>query len=271
MAVLFRVKDHAYESVNPEDKTKWLGITSFVSQFKNDFDAEGISKRVAKNKKSKWFGMEPDVIRKAWSDESHRALELGTWYHNQREADILSCETLRVEGTDVPVVRPIFEGSVKYAPDQRLLPGVYPEHMIYLKSAGICGQADRVEVANGVINLYDYKTNKEIKRESFRNWDGKKEMMKSPLEHLDDCNFNHYALQLSLYMYMMIKHNPLLKPGKLILHHILFEEDGSNQFGYPIARRDENGDPMVREVVVIELPYLRSEVISMINHRLDNN
>ena len=37
--------------------------------------------------------------------------------------------------------------------------------LVYLKSARLCGQADLVEIVNGYINITDYKTNKEIKRE----------------------------------------------------------------------------------------------------------
>jgi hypothetical protein len=42
---------------------------------------------------------------------------------------------------------------LKIAPNQKLDPGVYPEHMVYLKSAGICGQSDLVEVVNGKVIL----------------------------------------------------------------------------------------------------------------------
>ena len=67
--------------------------------------------------------------------------------------------------------------------------------------------------------------NKEIKTESFRNWEGISQKMLAPVSHLDDCNYNHYNLQLSIYMYIILKHNPTFKPGKLILHHIQFEEE----------------------------------------------
>ena len=43
---------------------------------------------------------------------------------------------------------------LKYAPDQKLIPGIYPEHFVYLKSASICGQADYVEIIDNKINYY---------------------------------------------------------------------------------------------------------------------
>ena len=71
-------------------------------------------------------------------------------------------------------------------------------------------------------------------------------------------------------MYIMLKHNPRLKPGKMILEHILFETVGENEYGYPITKYDDNGDPVVKEIVPYEVPYLKEEVISMINWLKEN-
>ena len=79
--------------------------------------------------------------------------------------------------------------------------------------------------------------------------------MSPPVDSLDDCNFYHYALQLSIYMYIILKHNPKLKPGKIFIHHILFEIETENEWGYPIIKKDSNGDPVVKEVKPIAVPY----------------
>jgi hypothetical protein len=154
--------------------------------------------------------------------------------------------------------------------NQKIEPGVYPEHMVYLRSKGICGQSDLVEVVNGKVNIIDYKTNKEIKMKSYVNWEGVSEKMLAPINNLDDCNFNHYALQLSIYMYIILKHNPKLKPGKIFIHHVLFEVEGEDKWGYPISSKDENGDPIVKDVNVIPVPYLIDEVLSIFYY-LNNN
>jgi len=142
--------------------------------------------------------------------------------------------------------------------------------MVYLKSAGICGQSDLVEVVNNKVNIIDYKTNKEIKTESFKDWEGISKKMLNPIAHLDDCNFVHYSLQLSIYMYIILKHNPKLQPGKMFLHHIVFEEEGKDKYGNPITKYSEQGDPIVKEVTPIEVPYLKDEVISIVNWLHDN-
>lgn len=270
MAVIFKAENHSYESLDPNERINWLGVTSFVSMFKQPFDPVAQSIKSSKNSRSKWYGIDPVKIQKIWANEGDRGMSNGTKYHDQRESDLLTIDTITRLGRPIPIIKPIFEGGVKQAPVQKLTEGIYPEHFVYLKSAGLCGQSDRVEVVYDHADVIDYKTNKEIKKESFRNWEGIHQMMTGPVAHLQDCNFNHYALQLSIYLYIILKHNPVYKPGKLMLHHIIFEKTGDDKFGYPILKIDNEGNPVVKEVVPYECPYLKTEVIAMINWLKDN-
>jgi hypothetical protein len=267
MAIIFKAETHKYESTEDEGKKiDWLSVTSLISLFKPPFDKIAIAEKASKNKNGKWFGMTVEEITTVWENETNRAVKLGSWYHNQRETELLMCDTIERSGLALPIINPIEQDGIKIAPDQNLTSGIYPEHLVYLKSAGICGQADRVEVLHDVINLYDYKTNKEIKMNGFTNWEGVTQKMTGPCSHLDDCSFNHYALQLSVYMYIMLKHNHTLKPGKMEIHHITFEKDGEDEFGYPITAIDLMGDPIVNKVTPYEVPYLKKEVQAMMNY-----
>ena len=268
MSILkFYPDKHKYVS---EDNTDWLSVTSLISNFKQPFDADKIAKKCATSKKSKWYGMTPDEIKEAWKAEANRATTLGTWYHNCREADICELNNIERKGVTVPIFKPIEIEGVKHSPNQKLTNGVYPEHMVYLKSASICGQSDLVEVIDGEVHITDYKTNKEIKLSGFTNWEGQTQKMSPPVSHLDDCHLNHYALQLSMYMFIILKHNPKLKFGSLTIHHILFEEVGRDKFDNPITALDSNGDPIVLDIVQYDLPYLKQEAISVI-HWLEDN
>lgn len=269
MILTFIPQQHKYNSIEP-DGINWLSVTSFISNFKQPFEADLIAEKSSKSKKSKWYGMTPEAIKDAWKSEANRATNLGTWYHNCREKDICEVETMERHGVVIPVVKPIEKEGVKYSPNQKLSSGVYPEHMVYLKSSGLCGQSDLVEVVNGEVHITDYKTNKEIKAEGYTNWEGVTQKMLPPVSHLDDCNLNHYALQLSIYMFMILKHNPKLKFGSLTIHHIIFEEVDKNKFGNPITALDSNGDPIVKDIVQYDLPYLKQEVISLL-HWLEDN
>ena len=68
--------------------------------------------------------------------------------------------------------------------------------------------------------------------------------MKYPLNNLEDCNWNHYQLQLSLYAYMVQQINPELNIKELKLVHI-----------------DRNGKQTIYDV-----KYLKEEVERMIKH-----
>lgn len=264
MAIQFKAEDHSYTSLDPNQNIPWLSVTSFVKLFKEPFDQKAVAEKASKNKRSKWYGMSSEEIIQVWENESNRATTLGSWYHDQREQELIMCETLQREGLDLPIVQPIFNGEIKLAPDQHLTSGIYPEHLVYLKSAELCGQADRVEVVGQRVDVFDYKTNKEIKTKGYTNWEGVTKKMLGPCSHLDDCHINHYALQLSTYMYMILKHNHHLKPGKMEIHHIVFEVEDEDEYGYPITAQDPNGEPIVKEVIPYKLPYLKTEVRNMI-------
>jgi len=274
MAVVFKEDGHIYQSLDEnlkKDQINWTSVTSFIAKFKPKFDQEAVAKKSCKNKRSKWYGLKPKEVINIWKKESERAIDLGNWYHNQRESDMLDFKTIEREGVEIPIIKPIVDSNgVKIAPNQKLEPGVYPEHFAYLKSACICGQADLVEVVNGKVNITDYKTNKEIKEKGFVNWEGISSKMFKPLSHLDDCNLNHYNIQLSLYMYIILKHNPKLKAGKLTIQHVSFEKEKDDEYGYPINKYDSNGEPIIKEIKMYHLPYLKDEVRSLIMWIKDN-
>lgn len=260
----FEEKGHAYTNVDPKDEFKWVSVTKLVDQFQEPFDAIAISEKCSRGKNPKYAGKAPADIREIWNNESKRSLELGTWYHNQRESDVLGCNTITREGVELPIISPIINNNIKSAPDQNITEGVYPEHLVYLRSANICGQADRIEIVRDVINVYDYKTNKEIKLRGHKYRDGTYKKMLGPVRNLEDCEFNHYALQLSIYMYIINKHNFNLIPGTLQIQHVEFVIDHEDENGYPVHALSSTGEPMISKINRINLPYLKKEVIAML-------
>lgn len=262
--VKFEPENHLYTSVNPDDQLVWTSVTSTLKKFKPEFDTEKIASQSAKKKKSKWYGLSVEEIKNIWKAEAKRATDLGSWYHDQREADILECETMERYGKTLPVITPMVdENGVKVAPSQKLIEGIYPEHLCYLRSKGVCGQSDLVEVVDGYVHITDYKTNKEIKKQGFTNWEGVTKKLLGALSHLDDCSYNLYNIQLSIYMYIILKHNPRLKPGNIVISHVMFEKQAEDKYGYPITKLDDKGDPVIKEIVRYEMPYLKDEVMQL--------
>jgi hypothetical protein len=256
--VKFTEQGHKYESVEPDD-IKWLGVTTLISHLHEKFSADTAEKcsirKPTVKYPNKWYGIPVSEIKAAWDAEKDRSIELGSWYHKVREEELYKNPI--INKADI-------KDGVKYAPDQKLYKGIYPEHFVYLKSEQVCGQSDYVEVKGTEIFIRDYKTSKEIKRKGFTNWEGITKKMTGPVSHLDDCHFNHYALQLSIYMHIMIRHNPYLSPGKMFIEHIKFESESEDKYGYPIYKKDENGNFIVKEIEEIEVPFLKKEVYAIL-------
>ena len=109
MPVVFKEKGHIYESLNEnleKDQINWTSVTSFISKFKPKFDRDAVAKKACKNKRSKWYGLKPEEIIEIWESETKRAIELGNWYHNEREDRLLDFKTIEREGVEVPIIRP---------------------------------------------------------------------------------------------------------------------------------------------------------------------
>lgn len=268
MNLKFIEEGHKYEC---DKGIKWKSVTSVTKLLEEPFDADKQAVRSSKNSKSKWYKMDPEEIKAIWKKTNTVAIDLGNWYHRQREEQICGIDTLDREGSACSIVKPIIQDSIKYAPDQKLKNNsIYPEHFVYLESAGICGQSDLVEVRDNKVYITDYKTNKHLTTEGFVSWDGTTKKLLAPVSHLDDCKLSIYNIQLSLYMYIILKHNPQLKFGKLTINHILFKEVDRDKYDNPIYDRDSNNEPIVDQVIKYDMDYLKDEVILILNHLKTN-
>lgn len=131
--------------------------------------------------------------------------------------------------------------------------GVYPEFLISHKFDDylmLSGQVDLLIKDGNEITIVDYKTNKKIDLKSyFDNVTKKSQKMKFPLNNIDDSNYWHYVLQLSIYGYLLQKINPKFKIKKLIIYHI-----------------DHNGVE-----TEYECPYLKEDVERMLLHYRKEN
>jgi hypothetical protein len=257
--VRFIEEGHSYLD---KDNNKLISATTIIHALHEEFDKESTAKKSSKNAKSKWYGMPPEDIITAWHNESERAASLGTWYHALREQNLYTLPN---------VVMPNIVDGVKHALSQKLENGkIYPEFLCYLLSAGICGQIDYLEVRDNKVIIRDYKTSKKIDMHGYTNWEGITKMMLGPVAHLDDCEFSKYSIQLSLYMYIILRHNPMLEPGDMTIEHVSFVQAGEDQHGYPVYATNEFGDYIVKEIKEIPVPYLKTEVMNILTWMKNN-
>jgi hypothetical protein len=257
MKLRFIENGHLYES---KPARKWTSATGLVEKFVPEFDDEYEARRCSMKETSKWFTMDPDKILEVWLTENKRATDCGSWFHNLMEGKAIAAGEKLYKGRMLKVFPPIIKSGYKLAPAQVLKDGVYPEHFMFDENSGVCGQSDLVYVCDGVVDIDDYKTNKKLE---FRGWghhyDNPK-MMLGLMSNVEDCNFNHYALQLSIYMYMILLKNPHLKPGRMRICHIEFENEGFDEYDFPILKRTEDGGYIVKKKTWYEVPYLKNKV-----------
>lgn len=262
MKVIFKEEGHIYESI---PAISWTSVTKVIHEFTQPFDERKEALRSSQNDRSKWFGMNPDFILELWKKERDRSTTAGSWWHNKREQWAINQGQKLHRGKIVNVYSTPFVDGIKVARDQRLTDGIYPEHLVYNEKIKVCGQSDLVFVSNGYVDISDYKTNKEMKFQSYVNKWGVSQKMLAPISHLDDCNFYHYALQLSIYMKLILIKNPNLKPGKLELIHVNFKVDRKDEFGFPILKK-KNNTYICEKIVKYPAPYLEKEAIVVLKH-----
>jgi hypothetical protein len=260
MKVTFKEEGHLYESFPAHS---WTSVTTLIERSAEEFNAKEQAARSSRNPKSKWFGLSPKKIVALWDHENKRATDTGSLYHAQMESAAYKKGKKIHRGKEILVIPPIMDGSVKIARAQELEDGIYPEHLIYNEKLKVAGQSDLVFVSNGYVDIDDHKTNKVIEEFSYGYQYGNPQMMLAPVAHLMDCNYWHYALQLSIYMKLILLRNKHLKPGLLTLHHVDFEVIKRDQYGFPtIAMKD--GFPIVRKKTKYLTPYMEKEAIAIL-------
>lgn len=245
------------------DGRELISVSKFTDQFKEKVDwdakAQGVAKKLTK---AGTPTTKKDILDK-WENKRNKSAEIGTLYHSIREQEVI--DSINPIFYNVPCGKKQCEflDGYKYSIPINQLENntIYPELMIYDIEHMLCGQADKIIVTDNRINVWDYKTDAEIKFHAFSSEWVKPRKMLPPLSHLDDANGNHYSIKMSLYMYMLWKANKgKLLPGDIIIEHIIMERDPDND-GLPILK---DGKPVVQRIDTIRLPYRKQEVIEML-------
>lgn len=192
------------------DDEKQKSVTTFIGEFKPPFDEDYWSRRKADE-----IGITQAEMLKEWAFKRDSACDKGSCFHEYAENYLNNkifpwdCDKyVRKYGRDIltkPLekLRKMFHQF--YEDSSRNLIPVKSELVVGDKELGICGMVDQLYFnrKSGNLEIWDWKTNKEIKREN------KWERYDSPINHLEVCEFNTYSLQLSLYKYLIEKNTEL--------------------------------------------------------------
>ena len=192
------------------DGKKQKSVTTFIGEFKTPFDEEYWSTRKAKELK-----VSKEELLKEWAFKRDSACDKGSCFHAYAETylnnKVFPWEPEKyVEryGSDIlsgPLekLREMFHDF--YKKSSRSLVPIKSELVVGDEELGICGMVDQLYFNKKSSNLeiWDWKTNKEIKREN--PW----ERYDAPINHLEACEFNTYSLQLSMYKYLIEKNTTI--------------------------------------------------------------
>lgn len=171
------------------------------------------------NVSEKDFNERRKEILEDWATKREESCIRGTAIHRMHELEHLAgktkeLQTLGLGGKFSANVSNILEPGK----------GVYPELLLSRISDDgklrLAGQADLVIIDGYDVWILDYKTNKKIETKSYFDRKTKRsQMLKYPLNNIQDTNFWHYSLQLSTYAWMIQKINPKFNIKGLILLH----------------------------------------------------
>ena len=192
------------ESILYDEDFNFTSVTEFIYLFFRKFDQEKIAQKLT-TEHTKYMHMSVEELIEQWS----KGAERGTIVHNELELFI---------NEGVEPKHKLATTGWEWIKDKQKNPDniFHSEVIVFSKKLKIAGTIDLLihNKKSDTYHLLDWKTNKRIDERSFG---GKKGILNST-EHLDDCNFNHYSLQLSFYRYILENHYGLKVDKQLLFH-----------------------------------------------------
>jgi len=175
--IRFDEKTHSYYGENGK---RYTSVTQLLKPYTPPFDPDGfIIKAVAKKE-----GVAEQDIRYKWNKERDEACDKGNKLHASIEALVKK---------EKPADEKIIEDFIRFK-KENITGKLTAEERIWNDFYEVAGTPDMPERFKRKTNIFDHKTNKQI---DFSNKYGTR--MLGDLSFLEDCNYNKYALQLSIY------------------------------------------------------------------------
>jgi hypothetical protein len=232
-----------------KDKPISIGATGLIEQYTQDFDSQAVAERVAEKQ-----GKSVKEVLDEWEYKNKFACTKGSTCHEYAqtlwkfyEGIVFFTDLFDNSKEYMNAVNKIFKQAENFNLDYRdRLEHLADEFVIGSEEYDIASAIDHLFInkLTGGLVLVDYKTNSDIhKNERYA------KNMKVPLHHLKDFTLNHYYIQLSIYKYLVEKYTSLQIEEMFI---VWFSENTENY-------------------EIIEIPYLKDEVIKILENRRVKN
>lgn len=188
-----------------------ISTTGLIGQYENHFDSETISQQVADKR-----GISQQEVLEEWRIENLHSTIKGSFIHEFAQS-LWEGKEYIFDYSKVPKeididrlksdINKLIPQAINFYNDYKDMYELIGCE-IYLGDEDFdeCGATDQIlyNKYTGGIAIIDYKTNKEIKRESYKH-----KKMLIPLHRFDDCNYIHYSIQLSGYKFKFEKNTKL--------------------------------------------------------------
>ena len=240
----FYADGHYYEC---KGKRVGISVTTFIHEYCNEFDAEGMAEKVANRD-----GKTVQQVLDEWAYKRDFSCEKGTTCHEWSQSLWSGAEykpLLFDESKEyMSALDKIKNQAVNFKNDyQEHLEHLIDELPIGSEEFNIASCVDHLfynKLTGGLV-LVDYKTNSLM--EGYNKKAYKKEM-KVPLSHINDDALHHYHIQLSIYKFLIEKYTGLKVDEMFIVY---------------MSENIENYE-------IIPIPYLYEEVRKILELRRAN-
>ena len=168
-----------------------MSVTQFKGGFFPEFEKEKVAAKYAKK-----HGLTVGEVLADWEEKGRIGREKGHVLHAYAESlmvpfadpvDVPECWIDQRHAVDIAVARL----SERYE-------FLNAEMIVFSTALGLAGQIDLLMQDKKDVLILDWKTDQEI--EQFNPWRN----ALAPIDHLTDCNFSEYEIQLNLYKKIMV-------------------------------------------------------------------
>jgi len=201
--IFLEKENHIYQ-LNDDPNFEFKSVTTFVGDFFEKFDAPAVASKLTVSH-PKYKHMTAEELLAVWKKKS----EYGTFVHEEIEFYIND----KTPPTDDRSIRAVkWLNGYKMQSTYELL----SEKIIYSKELNLAGTIDLLmyDQKSDSYIIIDWKTSSKIDTSSYRHKTGNHDITRN----LEDCNFNHYSLQLSLYRYILENYYGLKVNNQMIVH-----------------------------------------------------
>lgn len=173
-------------------------VTRLIHLWFPVFDADSVAKKKAERE-----GKSYEALLQEWERKRDEAAVFGSKIHMLAEKLVLENDDRAADDLPQNAREKEYLEAVKEAL-RRIRLGydvVEAEKIVFSPRLKVAGTIDLLlrSRATGEYVIADWKTNREIKYSSFRNEKGF-----GPCRQIENCNFNHYSLQVSAYAELLI-------------------------------------------------------------------